>query len=549
MTVQEKSPLLKPEPSKARGKEPDVDIRAEFLSLTSMALQVSLSTFARLALTSVDYAFLGHLGTKELAAASLSSVWTSVPLMGVWAGAGALTTLCGQAWGAKNYELTGVWLQMGTVVCSIFVIPVFIWYWCVEYALALSTDDPEVIHLGGRFARIISFASWPAVVYACVRLYFQSMGIMAPTTVVGALSIGVAVMANYFLIYGCFGWGGLGFDGSPLATVIASWFQPIALVSYCVLYKKMHLRAWGGWDLTAFTPDRLKTYANIAGFIAANSMISNLASSSLSLIAAKLGSDIIAANAVITGLWRLLWALFWGFGCATQIRVANCLGANRPRAAKALAKLGFGCTIACVAVLATITLSLREKLFQLYTTDDDLLRLCMLVQPIFITGYMIESIEMLTSGVLTAMGRVRIIAWTSTFSTWCIELPMAYIGGIVLGFGFPALWYSICTMEVVKLIVYLITLSRTDWNEMARTAVENMEVTDETTGELEDEAFSFALSEGGNAPLGYNTVPLSPLTPIPTPSSISSKQWGDDVEDGNGLHIRRSRRTGSTSGL
>ncbi|GAB9471229.1 hypothetical protein Gpo141_00008451 [Globisporangium polare] len=559
--VKETSPLLlKPVASKHLSSqvpapdEPEVDLRAEFLSLTSMALQVSLSTFARLALTSVDYAFLGHLGTKELAAASLSSVWTSVPLMTIWGGCGALTTLCGQAWGAQNRELMGVWLQMGLVLATVFIIPVFVWYWFVDYALALSTDDPEVIRLGSRFARIMSFASWPAVMYVCVRLYFQSMGIMAPTTIVGTMSIGVAISANYFLIYGCFGWEGMGFDGSPLATVIASWFQPIALVWYCIIYKKMHLQAWNGWDLTAFTPDRLRTYAAIAIPVASNSLVSNLASSALSLIAAKLGSDVIAANAVISGLWKLLWALFWGFGCATQIRVANCLGANRPKAAKALSKLGFGCTVVSVLLLAALTLSLREKLFHLYTTDDDLLKLCMLVQPIFITGYVIQSIEILTSSVLTAMGEAKIIAWTSTISTWFIELPIAYVGGVVLGYGFPALWYSICIMEIVKLTVYLIALYRTDWNRMAKNAVENMEVADITEIELEEDAFNFALAEGGNAPLGgSNTALLAPLTPIPTPSSVSSmhkQQWGDEVEDGGGgLHIRRSRRTSSTSGL
>ncbi|TYZ58416.1 hypothetical protein PybrP1_004248 [[Pythium] brassicae (nom. inval.)] len=551
------SPLLRSElPAKARANaplEPPVDLRAELAALSSMALQVSLSTFARLALTSVDYAFLGHLGTSELAAASLSTVWTSVPLMTIWSFGGALTTLCGQAWGARNGDLMGIWLQMGLVMTSVLIIPVFLWYWCVEYALALSTNDPEVIRLGVRFARIMSFACWPAVVYVCVRLYFQSMGIMAPTTIVGTLSIGVAIGANYVLIYGCFGWGGLGFEGSPLATVIASWFQPIALISYCIVYKKAHLQAWGGWDWSAFTRDRFKTYLAIAVPMATNSLVSNLASSALSLIAAKLGSDVIAANAVISGLWKLLWALFWGFGCATQIRVANCLGANRPKAALALTKLGLGCTVVCVLLLAGLTLSLQERLFHLYTTDDALLKLCMLVQPIFITGYVIQSVEILMASVLTAMGRAMIVAWTSTLSTWLIELPIAYLGGVTFGFGFPALWYSICIMEAVKLAVYLLAVSRTDWNLMARNAVENMEVADMTEVELEEEALSVALAEGGNTPVGFIIAPLSPMTPIPTPSSIASagrKQWGDetDVEDGgNGLRIRRSRRTNSTS--
>ncbi|GLD99642.1 hypothetical protein PINS_up008368 [Pythium insidiosum] len=94
-------------------REPPVDVRGEFLQLLNMALQVSLSTFARIALTSIDSAFLGHLGTSALAASSLAGVWTNVPLSAVWAGASALITLCGQAWGARNGELTGIWLQMG----------------------------------------------------------------------------------------------------------------------------------------------------------------------------------------------------------------------------------------------------------------------------------------------------------------------------------------------------------------------------------------------------------------------------------------------------
>lgn len=477
---QEKSPLLTPKRVFPPPDEPEVDLRAEFASLVSMALQVSLSTFARIALTSVDYAFLGHVGTLQLAAASLSSVWTTVPLMLVWGACGALTTLCGQAWGAKNGELMGVWLQMGFVMVTILVIPVFVCFWNVEYVLVLSTDDPEIIRLGVRFARIVSFASWPSLVYVCLRSYFQSMSVMTPVTVVGTISIGVAITANYLLIYGCLGWSGLGFDGSPLATVIASWFQPIALISYCVVYKKMHRVAWGGWDLKALTVDRIKTYTSLAFPIAINVVIADVASSGLALIAAKLGSAAIAANAVIAGLWLLLWAIFWGFGCATQIRVANYLGANRPQAAKALGKLGLICTVMCVALLAIVTFSMREAFFQLYTMDDELLKLCMLVQPLFIGGFIIEAIEMLTSSVLNAMGEAAIVAWTSSITTWCIELPLAYVGAIKLGFGFPALWYSICTIEVIRLAVYWTKLARVDWNRMAHNAMEKMEVADTT---------------------------------------------------------------------
>lgn len=65
----------------------------ELRHLSYMAAQVSLATVARVALTSIDSIYLGHLGVKELAAASLAQVWTSAPLMAVWASASALITV------------------------------------------------------------------------------------------------------------------------------------------------------------------------------------------------------------------------------------------------------------------------------------------------------------------------------------------------------------------------------------------------------------------------------------------------------------------------
>lgn len=456
--------------------EPLVDVRKEFFCLSSIALQVSLATFARIALYSIDYAFLGHLGTTELAAASLASIWTTVPLLTVWSCLSAIVTLCGQAWGAGNPKLMGIWLQMGLTLVLICTPVLMLYNWFVEIGLRASTDEEEVVRLGVRFARILMFSIGPNLVYACLRLYFQAMGVMLPTTVVGTLTIMVSIVANYVLIYGAFGRGGLGFDGSALATVVASWFQPVALTWYCIIYKKLHRCAWHKWDFGEFTRERMIVFYNNSAPAAINSLVTNLASSVLSLIAARFGADIIAANAIVSGFWRLLWALFWGFGMGTQIRVSNLLGANRPKAAKMLSILGFKCTVITVTLLASGALVIRTDVFRLYTDDNDLLTICASVLPLFIVAFMVEATEMVSASILAAMGQVHITAWTSALSTWLVELPTAYVFAVVLDGGFPALWYSICLMEMLKLVVYIFVLRRIDYAEMARVAVKNMEV-------------------------------------------------------------------------
>ncbi|KAH7488844.1 hypothetical protein KRP22_008519 [Phytophthora ramorum] len=467
----ETSPLL--EKQWSQSKQPPA--WHDFVDLSAMAAQVSMATLARAALLAIDSVFLGHLGVKELAAASLAQLWTSPALYSVWASASALNTLCGQSWGAGNRELTGIWLQFGLMITTLLSVPVTIWYWCVGYVLEYSTSDQEVIALATTFSRVLSGSILPSLLYCCLRQYLQAMGVLVPTTIVGMVSIFVAVGSNYVLIYGVGSWHGLGFVGSPIATVVASWFQPIALFSYAILYKKHHHRAWYGWNTHALTLGRLRAFLRVAGPISSNSFVSNLANALVALVAARLGARVIAANAVISGLWTLLWALFWGYGCATQVRVANYLGAGKPDLARRITGLGFICTMVVVVLIATVASVMDQHIIALYTTDKELLTTCKLVLPVFLAACVFEAVEILGAGALTGMSQVHTVFWTSAIATWLINLPVAYIGGITMGYGFPALWVGVLSMELFKVGSYSLTLSHVRWGDMAERVKEAAE--------------------------------------------------------------------------
>ncbi|KAE9037791.1 hypothetical protein PR001_g8228 [Phytophthora rubi] len=467
----ETSPLL--EKTCSRAKSPPA--WHDFVDLSSMAAQVSMATLARAALLAIDSIFLGHLGVKELAAASLAQLWTSPVLYGVWASASALNTLCGQSWGAGNRELTGIWLQFGLMITTLLSVPVAIWYWCVGYILEYSTDDQEVVALATTFSRVTSGSILPSLLYCCLRQYLQAIGILLPTTIVGMVSIFVAVGSNYVLIYGIGPWHGLGFIGSPIATVVASWFQPFALFTYAIIYRKHHHRAWYGWNTHALTLGRLRSFLRVAGPISSNSFVSNLANALVALVAARLGARVIAANAVISGLWALLWALFWGYGCATQVRVANYLGAGKPDLARRITGLGFICTMVVVVLIATVTSVMDRHIIALYTTDEELLTTCRLVLPVFVVACVFEAVEILCAGALTGMSQVQTVFWTSAIATWLINLPVAYVGGITLGYGFPALWVGVLSMELFKVGSYSLALARVRWGDMAERVKEAAE--------------------------------------------------------------------------
>ncbi|CAH8390888.1 unnamed protein product [Eruca vesicaria subsp. sativa] len=72
--------------------------------------------------------FSGHLGGQELAAASLGISCFSL-VYGLMLGMGsAVETLCGQAYGAKRYDMLGIYLQRATIVLVIVGLPMTVLY-------------------------------------------------------------------------------------------------------------------------------------------------------------------------------------------------------------------------------------------------------------------------------------------------------------------------------------------------------------------------------------------------------------------------------------
>eukprot|EP00122_Pirum_gemmata_P011662 Pgem_evm1s10805 len=86
--------------------------------------------------------------------------------------------------------------------------------------------------------------------------------------------------------------------------------------------------------------------------------------------------EVLTANAVLTALWTISWSFFWGISLATQVKVANYMGAFKPKSAKNVAVLGFCCSFVIVLLLSLIILGARRHLFELYTSDQEILDLC-----------------------------------------------------------------------------------------------------------------------------------------------------------------------------
>ncbi len=118
----------------------------------------------------IDTAFLGHLGTDELAGAALASVCVQLVTTFVYAPAYALNCMVAQAIGAGNPKLGGKQWQLSMGACSIACIPAIIICVNVKSVLGIWEDNDDVLHYSKLFGQYLSLRLWPTAMYMGISL-------------------------------------------------------------------------------------------------------------------------------------------------------------------------------------------------------------------------------------------------------------------------------------------------------------------------------------------------------------------------------------------
>ncbi|RLN00203.1 protein DETOXIFICATION 16-like [Panicum miliaceum] len=117
-------------------------------------------------------------------AASLANVTGFSFLAGM---AGALDTLCGQAFGARQYGLLGVYKQRAMVVLTLACVPIAIAWACAEHILLAIGQDPDIAAEAGAYARWLIPSLAAFVPLTCHTRFLQAQSVVLP---VMASSIG-----------------------------------------------------------------------------------------------------------------------------------------------------------------------------------------------------------------------------------------------------------------------------------------------------------------------------------------------------------------------
>ncbi|OEL33138.1 Protein DETOXIFICATION 16 [Dichanthelium oligosanthes] len=161
--------------------------------------------------------------------------------------ASALDTLCGQAFGAKQYHLLGIYKQRAMLLFTAVSIPLAVVWFCTGQILLLFGQDADIAAEAGTFARWMIPALFAYGPLQCHVRFLQTQNIVVPVMVGAGATAACHLVVCWVLVFGL----GMGSKGAALGNAVSNWIN-VAVLAVYVRVSPDCKKTWTGFSIEAF---------------------------------------------------------------------------------------------------------------------------------------------------------------------------------------------------------------------------------------------------------------------------------------------------------
>ncbi|KAI1436623.1 MATE efflux family protein [Xylaria sp. CBS 124048] len=406
---------------------------------------------------------VGRIGKVELGAVTLSTMTANIFCYAFFQGlATSLDTLCAQAYGSGNKHLVGLQLQRMTYFLWLLGIPVAVLFFFAGDILLHIVPDARSAELAGLYLRIAVLGIPGYAAFEGGKRFVQSQGLFIATTYVLLIAAPINMILNWMLVWHF----GLGFVGAPISVAFTQTLMPVLLVLYVTFVKGSH--CWGGFSRRALTNWGPMIRLAVPGMIMV--VAEWLAFEILTLVSSQFGTSYLAAQSILVTITSTMFMIPFPVSIAASTRIANLIGAKLVRAARTSAKVAFfgGCLIGLFNF--TLLASLRFQLPQLFTQDEEVIRIVANVLPLCAIMQVFDVLAAISHGLLRGIGKQTFGGYANIAAYYVIALPISFVAAFVFDQKLLGLWFGttvgLCLVGVVE---YWYCYTR-DWEQAAREA-------------------------------------------------------------------------------
>ncbi|KAL0431356.1 UNVERIFIED_CONTAM: protein DETOXIFICATION 8 [Sesamum radiatum] len=276
------------------------DLVQELKKVSYIAAPMVTVSVLQYLLQVVSVIMVGHLGQLTLSGVAVATSLTNVTGFSLLSGlVGGLETLCGQAYGAKQYDKLGIYTYSAIFSLALVCIPVCVLWLFMEKLLVLMRQDPLVALEAQKYSLWLIPALFGAAISKPLVRYLQTQSLILPMLVSSFVVLCCHVPTSWALIY-------MLHMGSTGAAIATDWYSRLMLFMLCGRSSawRFHLQSclkW--WSLEVLV------------------LLSGL------LPNPELETSVLSICLTIS---TLHFTISYGLGAAASTRVSNELGAGNP---------------------------------------------------------------------------------------------------------------------------------------------------------------------------------------------------------------------------
>ncbi len=433
-----------------------------------LALPIAFQNMLTSSFSLVDTLMVSMLGDISLAAAGMAGQWSwllNIFLFGVSSGAAIFIS---QYYGVDDrrgiHRTAGIAITSGVVLGTVFMIAACLF---PETVMRIFGKEEAVIAEGVAYLRIAGFSYFAVVINAVWSAVLRSTAQVKLPMYVALLTTVENAGLNYFLIFGGFGFGGLGIKGAALATVISSWTGAILLLLFSM--RKGNILRAPLRELFCFTKESLARFYQKALPVMANESMWGLGTFCFNAIFGALGYENYEAVTIIRTFESIALAFFVGLCNACCIMVGKSVGLGKIARAWQDA-LRFAILIPVVgAVVGWAIVLFRVPLVSLFNLSgnisEDVLSLAQILLAIYALEIPLRNIPyVMVVGVFRSGGDASTGVFLDLFGLWAIGLPMTLLAAFVLKLPFPMVFATMYLFDDgIKSILCIRHFRKTKW--------------------------------------------------------------------------------------
>ncbi|WJX61916.1 hypothetical protein P8452_46963 [Trifolium repens] len=422
-----------------------------------------VGNYSMLVITQV---FSGHLGDMELAATSIAMNVILGLDLGIMLGmSSALETLCGQAFGAKQYNMLGIYMQRSWIVLfitGILLLPIFIF---ATPILNFLGQPQEISELAGLISMWLIPTHFAYAFYFPFHFFLQSQ---LKNNIIGWVTL-VSLFVHVFLCWLVVVKFKLGVIALVASGNVAWFVLVFGFFVYAVLGGCPY--TWTGFSMKAFSD--LSGFAKLSAASGVMLCLEVWYDKVLMMMTGNLHNAKTVVEALTICLTINIWELMFplAFLAATGVRVANELGAGNGEAAKFASAVSVVTSIIISVFFWLLIMIFHSQFGYLFTSSELVIEEVNKLSPLLGFTVLLNSVQPILSGVAIGAGWQKYVAYIDLGCYYLIGLPLGFLLGFVYQFGVQGLWAGlICGGPALQTLILAWVTVRCDWNWEAERA-------------------------------------------------------------------------------